>query len=29
MATLSFFNTCFFDFGAIGRLPKAMASLGM
>jgi 4-hydroxybutyrate dehydrogenase len=29
MATLLFFNTCFFDFGAIRRLPKAMASLGM
>jgi 4-hydroxybutyrate dehydrogenase len=29
MATLSFSNTCFFDAGAIGRLPKAMASLGI
>jgi 4-hydroxybutyrate dehydrogenase len=29
MATLSFFNTCFFDFGAIRRLPRAMASLGI
>ena len=29
MATLSFFNTCFFDFGAVGRLPKAMTALGI
>ncbi len=29
MATLTFSNTCFFDFGAVGRLPKAMASLGI
>ncbi|HMB46760.1 MAG TPA: iron-containing alcohol dehydrogenase [Afifellaceae bacterium] len=29
MATLSYFNTCFFDFGAVARLSKAMASLGI
>lgn len=29
MATLSFFNTCYFDFGAVTRLPKAMGTLGI
>lgn len=29
MATLTFSNTCFFDSGAVARLPKAMASLGI
>ncbi len=29
MATLSFFNTCFFDSGAVTRLARAMVSLGI
>ncbi|HSG94841.1 MAG TPA: iron-containing alcohol dehydrogenase, partial [Afifellaceae bacterium] len=27
MATLTFSNICFFDFGAIERLPKALKSV--
>jgi 4-hydroxybutyrate dehydrogenase len=29
MATLTYSNTCFFDFGAIKRLPKALKSLNV
>ena len=29
MATLTYSNTCFFDFGAVGRLPKALKALGI